>query len=292
MAPLPFLCPRAARNLTDCAHPERSRYERRRRTRARRDRAAVVALIKRGADVNAAQPDGATALHWAAHWNEVALADDLLRAGAKPNGANEPWGADTAVGAAPEIRPRWSAMTSTVPGSGSVLIVTSNCSALMTPTCEVSPAAGLPPPATARSVVPSSQSTEFSRSTNESTVVAPATYRWSLPKSTLTGALVVGMTFTLVGLLLLSIAWSYALLLVAAALVGVGSSVFHPESSRIARLASGGSHGLAQSLFQVGGNFGSALGPLAATVFAMRNIPSAISAAAVGLPHWSATIRR
>ena len=77
-------------------------------------------------------------------------------------------------------------------------------------------------------------------------------------------ALAVGMTFALVGLLLLSVAWTYALLLIAAALVGVGSSVFHPESSRVARMASGGQHGLAQSVFQVGGNAGSALGPLLA----------------------------
>lgn len=75
-------------------------------------------------------------------------------------------------------------------------------------------------------------------------------------------ALVAGMGFTLLGLLLLSVAWTYPLLLAAAALVGVGSSVFHPESSRVARLASGGQHGLAQSVFQVGGNAGSALGPL------------------------------
>jgi FSR family fosmidomycin resistance protein-like MFS transporter len=77
-------------------------------------------------------------------------------------------------------------------------------------------------------------------------------------------ALVVGMTFTLVGLLLLSAAWTYPLALIAAALVGVGSSVFHPESSRVARMASGGQHGLAQSVFQVGGNAGSAIGPLVA----------------------------
>ena len=77
-------------------------------------------------------------------------------------------------------------------------------------------------------------------------------------------ALVVGMSFTLVGLLLLSVAWTYPLLLVAAALVGIGSSVFHPESSRVARMASGGQHGLAQSVFQVGGNVGSAIGPLLA----------------------------
>src|SRR5258705_13611229 len=54
-----------------------------------RDRMAVVALIKRGADVNAAQPDGATALHWAGHWNDVAMAADLLHAGAGPNSAND-----------------------------------------------------------------------------------------------------------------------------------------------------------------------------------------------------------
>src|SRR6185503_15111744 len=77
-------------------------------------------------------------------------------------------------------------------------------------------------------------------------------------------ALVIGMSFTLVGLLLLSVAWTYPLLLLAAALVGVGSSVFHPESSRVARMASGGQHGLAQSVFQVGGNAGSAIGPLLA----------------------------
>ncbi len=73
-----------------------------------------------------------------------------------------------------------------------------------------------------------------------------------------------GMGFTLVGLLLLSIAPNLPMILVAAALVGSGSSVFHPESSRIARMASGGRHGLAQSLFQVGGNTGLAIGPLLA----------------------------
>ena len=77
-------------------------------------------------------------------------------------------------------------------------------------------------------------------------------------------SLAVGMGFTLVGLLLLSVAGSYPTILLAAALVGVGSSVFHPESSRVARMASGGRHGLAQSLFQVGGNTGSAIGPLLA----------------------------
>ncbi|SAL45364.1 MFS transporter [Caballeronia telluris] len=80
---------------------------------------------------------------------------------------------------------------------------------------------------------------------------------WSLP---------VGMGFTLCGLLLMSVAGNFPTLLVAAALVGCGSSVFHPESSRVARMASGGKHGLAQSLFQVGGNAGSSLGPLLAAL--------------------------
>jgi len=77
-------------------------------------------------------------------------------------------------------------------------------------------------------------------------------------------SLPVGMTFTLSGLLLLAWSPSFAIVLLAAALVGTGSSIFHPESSRVARMASGGQHGLAQSLFQVGGNTGSALGPLVA----------------------------
>jgi FSR family fosmidomycin resistance protein-like MFS transporter len=77
-------------------------------------------------------------------------------------------------------------------------------------------------------------------------------------------SLPLGMGFTLVGLILLGFANSYWLLLAASAMVGIGSSVFHPESSRIARMASGGRLGLAQSLFQVGGNFGSAIGPLLA----------------------------
>jgi FSR family fosmidomycin resistance protein-like MFS transporter len=77
-------------------------------------------------------------------------------------------------------------------------------------------------------------------------------------------SLVIGMGFSLMGLILLSQAGSFPVLLIAAALVGIGSSVFHPESSRVARMASGGRHGLAQSVFQVGGNIGSALGPLLA----------------------------
>jgi FSR family fosmidomycin resistance protein-like MFS transporter len=79
-------------------------------------------------------------------------------------------------------------------------------------------------------------------------------------------SLPIGMGFTLVGILLLSVAPSFYVILMAAALVGTGSAIFHPESSRVARMASGGQHGLAQSLFQVGGNFGSSLGPLLAAV--------------------------
>ncbi|MHB1579834.1 MAG: MFS transporter [Acidithiobacillus sp.] len=80
-----------------------------------------------------------------------------------------------------------------------------------------------------------------------------------------------GMLFTFGGLLLLSVAPNYEVLLLAAALVGLGSSVFHPESSRVARMASGGRHGLAQSIFQVGGNVGSAVGPLLAAFIIMPN---------------------
>lgn len=77
-------------------------------------------------------------------------------------------------------------------------------------------------------------------------------------------SLPIAMGCSLVGLLLLSVADSYPMILLAAALVGLGSSVFHPEASRVARLASGGRHGFAQSLFQVGGSTGSAIGPLLA----------------------------
>ena len=75
--------------------------------------------------------------------------------------------------------------------------------------------------------------------------------------------LVVGMCFTLTGLLLLSFASSFPLVLLSVAFVGVGSSVLHPESSKIARLASGGAKGMAQSIFQIGGNVGRAFGPIA-----------------------------
>ena len=77
-------------------------------------------------------------------------------------------------------------------------------------------------------------------------------------------SLSLGMCFTLIGIVTLAFAPSYSSVLVAAALIGAGSAIFHPESSRIARLASGGRHGLAQSIFQVGGNAGSAMGPLLA----------------------------
>ncbi|MFV0548213.1 MAG: MFS transporter [Limnobaculum xujianqingii] len=80
-------------------------------------------------------------------------------------------------------------------------------------------------------------------------------------------SLPVGMAFTLVGLILLAYASNFHMVLLAAALVGTGSSVFHPESSRVARMASGGRHGMAQSIFQVGGNFGASLGPLLAAAF-------------------------
>ena len=77
-------------------------------------------------------------------------------------------------------------------------------------------------------------------------------------------SLPIGMTVTLIGLIVLSQANSFGLLCVSAATVGIGSSIFHPEASRVARVASGGQHGFAQSLFQVGGNFGTSLGPLLA----------------------------
>ncbi|ASQ04807.1 MFS transporter [Sinorhizobium meliloti WSM1022] len=85
------------------------------------------------------------------------------------------------------------------------------------------------------------------------------TDRWALPYS-----LPFAMLSTCMGLLLLANADHFWMLLLAASLIGIGSAIFHPESSRVARLASGGRHGLAQSLFQVGGNAGSALGPLLA----------------------------
>jgi FSR family fosmidomycin resistance protein-like MFS transporter len=89
-------------------------------------------------------------------------------------------------------------------------------------------------------------------------------------------SLVVGMGFSLVGLVLLSMATTFGTLLASASLVGVGSAVFHPESSRVARMASGGRHGLAQSLFQVGGNVGSSFGPLLAAFLVVPRGQSSI----------------
>lgn len=84
-------------------------------------------------------------------------------------------------------------------------------------------------------------------------------------------SLPVGMGFSMIGLILLAAAPSFPVILLASALVGIGSAVFHPESSRVARMASGGRHGLAQSVFQVGGNAGSAIGPLLAAFIVLRN---------------------
>ena len=90
-------------------------------------------------------------------------------------------------------------------------------------------------------------------------LVGIVTDRWPMPYS-----LPVGMASTFAGLIVLGNAHSFTFLIVGACMIGFGSAVFHPESSRIARLASGGRHGLAQSLFQVGGNAGQAIGPLLA----------------------------
>ena len=86
-----------------------------------------------------------------------------------------------------------------------------------------------------------------------------------------------GMAFTLVGLIVLGFAHDYWLLLVGSALIGFGSAVFHPESSRVARLASGGRHGFAQSTFQVGGNTGQAIGPLLAAFVVLPHGQSSIA---------------
>lgn len=100
-------------------------------------------------------------------------------------------------------------------------------------------------------------------------------------------SLAIGMSSTLLGLVLLAFATTYPLLLVAVAMVGIGSAVFHPESSRVARAASGGRYGLAQSLFQVGGNAGSSIGPLAAAFVVVpggqRSVAWFTSAALLGI---------
>jgi FSR family fosmidomycin resistance protein-like MFS transporter len=90
-------------------------------------------------------------------------------------------------------------------------------------------------------------------------------------------SLVIGMGSTLVGLIVLAHAGSYAMLLIGAMLIGTGSSIFHPESTRMARLASGGRHGFAQSVFQVGGQAGQALGPLLAAFIVVPHGQSSIS---------------
>jgi FSR family fosmidomycin resistance protein-like MFS transporter len=90
-------------------------------------------------------------------------------------------------------------------------------------------------------------------------------------------SLAAGMGLTLAGLALLAWARNFPLLLLAAALIGSGSSVFHPESSRVARMASGGRHGLAQSVFQVGGNIGSATGPLLAAFIVLPRGQSSVA---------------
>ncbi|MEO6875648.1 MAG: MFS transporter [Opitutaceae bacterium] len=89
-------------------------------------------------------------------------------------------------------------------------------------------------------------------------------------------SLAVGMGLTLIGLIMLSRAHDYRMILFAAAMVGMGSSIFHPEASRIAHMAAGGRHGFAQSLFQVGGNLGSSLGPIAGLFIVSHGQPSII----------------
>jgi FSR family fosmidomycin resistance protein-like MFS transporter len=100
-------------------------------------------------------------------------------------------------------------------------------------------------------------------------------------------SLAVGMGASLIGLVMLAYAGTYSSLLVAAALVGIGSSVFHPEASRVARIASGGRFGLAQAMFQVGGNAGQAIGPLLAALVVLPRGQPAIAwfslAALVGM---------
>ena len=115
-------------------------------------------------------------------------------------------------------------------------------------------------------------------------------------------SLPVGMASSLVGLIILGAAHSYGLLLLGSAFVGLGSAIFHPESSRVARLASGGRHGLAQSLFQVGGNAGSAIGPLLAAFIVLPRGQWSVSLFAAGslvgmfilwrVGHWYAEHRR
>ncbi len=103
-------------------------------------------------------------------------------------------------------------------------------------------------------------------------VIGVYTDRRPLPYS-----LATGMAFTLVGMMLLGLGPTYGAIIAASAMIGLGSAVFHPESSRVARLASGGRHGFAQAFFQVGGNVGSAVGPLAAAFFVLPHGRSSIA---------------
>lgn len=103
-------------------------------------------------------------------------------------------------------------------------------------------------------------------------VIGIATDRWPMPYS-----LPLASVSTFFGLILLAMAGSYTTLLIGAGLIGLGSAIFHPEGSRVARIASGGRHGLAQSLFQVGGNFGAALGPLLAAFIVLPNGQSSVA---------------
>jgi MFS transporter, FSR family, fosmidomycin resistance protein len=97
-------------------------------------------------------------------------------------------------------------------------------------------------------------------------IIGLLTDRWPRPFS-----LTIGMACTMCGLLMLGFAPSYGLLLLAAAMIGTGSSIFHPDASRIARIASGGRYGLAQSMFQTGGNVGTSIGPLLAALIIVPN---------------------
>src|SRR5260370_3423850 len=105
------------------------------------------------------------------------------------------------------------------------------------------------------------------------------TDRWPTPYS-----LVVGMAFTFVGLLVLAVAPTFPMVLAAAGMMGIGSAVFHPESSRVARMASGGRHGLAQSVFQVGGNLRFLFGAFALPVFLVPPGPSTLGRAGSARP--------
>ena len=90
-------------------------------------------------------------------------------------------------------------------------------------------------------------------------------------------SLVLGMTCTMTGILMLAFAWNYPSLLIAAMMVGMGSSIFHPEAARVSRIASEGQFGLAQSIFQVGGNMGAAMGPLLAAWIVIPHTRSSVS---------------